>query len=557
MALASLAPKAPLHSSGDVASSRFGGVERDPYDRLIGVCLESHRYPCNLLRKNIPKDVARRLWKYIEDHDRVLFRGDKARLVFWEHWNRDNIYHETDVSKLTDLKIHLDRRQEDPQCRHAYAYGSTSSAMLKYLMTYQQVDVSFLDSIFAFGDQEEPLDAGLSLFQYDNAWSQETRLPTLETIGRSGQEWRFSILLRTAERTSEAGWQWSMRQAALYHSFDVVTGKTLWISVKGNNLLEKRIKESTSDIVPAYTEPTDELLASLRAALDILVMLFTWCEENWRWCIRDIEDTIRDIMIKAKTAPIDKKPHFSRARPTTRSSGQISQPTGAGLISFLCEMPEKGFNALKPTRWRRRQITHVEAAPKSQQTAQHARASGARLEASEELVLEMFNYGDLQDLNVMGEKVEDAILIIKLNKALLVDTENFYLMLMDSTELPSDTVTVLHSAVPPFLKKTAAIVRRLETRQLQLESLYNKLNEGKTLFENLLQYRSLQVSRILAEHGNKSIKAMEKMAQKTVEETFSMHIVTILTLMFLPGTFIAMSAQANINCREDLVNNVY
>jgi hypothetical protein len=50
----------------------------------------------------------------------------------------------------------------------------------------------------------------------------------------------------------------------------------------------------------------------------------------------------------------------------------------------------------------------------------------------------------------------------------------------------------------------------------------------------------VQVSHIFATSGHLQGQKMEKIAAKTEQETISMHIITFVTLMFLPGTFVAV-----------------
>jgi hypothetical protein len=49
------------------------------------------------------------------------------------------------------------------------------------------------------------------------------------------------------------------------------------------------------------------------------------------------------------------------------------------------------------------------------------------------------------------------------------------------------------------------------------------------------------VSRIFAEHGHRSAINMENIARRTERETVSMHTVTVVTLVFLPATFLGVS----------------
>lgn len=49
------------------------------------------------------------------------------------------------------------------------------------------------------------------------------------------------------------------------------------------------------------------------------------------------------------------------------------------------------------------------------------------------------------------------------------------------------------------------------------------------------------MSRIFAEHGHRSAISMENIARRTERETVSMHTVTVVTLLFLPATFLGVS----------------
>lgn len=66
--------------------------------------------------------------------------------------------------------------------------------------------------------------------------------------------------------------------------------------------------------------------------------------------------------------------------------------------------------------------------------------------------------------------------------------------------------------------------------------------------QGILQFRNMQATKDLAEKAQKSAENMEAMtvemhtiAQKTKVETVSMRIITLVTLFFLPGTFISVS----------------
>jgi hypothetical protein len=63
-------------------------------------------------------------------------------------------------------------------------------------------------------------------------------------------------------------------------------------------------------------------------------------------------------------------------------------------------------------------------------------------------------------------------------------------------------------------------------------------------FDGILQYRSVQVSHMFTESSHIQSEKMEQIAYKTEKETISMHVITCVTLAFLPGTFVAVSNPA-------------
>lgn len=64
----------------------------------------------------------------------------------------------------------------------------------------------------------------------------------------------------------------------------------------------------------------------------------------------------------------------------------------------------------------------------------------------------------------------------------------------------------------------------------------------------ILEYQNIEASKLLAVKAQESTENMEVMtkdmhilARKTTQETVSMRIITLVTLFFLPGTFISVS----------------
>ncbi|KAK3367215.1 hypothetical protein B0T24DRAFT_385828 [Lasiosphaeria ovina] len=535
-------------------------MEFDPHDRLLDVCRNSFRYPRTLL-KRLPRSILEQYQSYLEIHEANLFDSSKARILLWEAWSEGNRFEATEVKDLGLLNKHLIRagNEPDPRYRHFFIESehsraplNCSPAMLKLVLTFHQVDPSFLDCLLTFGDQDEPQDACLSQFQCHDALEIQDRLPYIPELGRSGKEIRCSFLLRSVESAPEAtSWPWSIRQLAVYHSFDISNGRTVWITTKGNDLMQKRIMEDTIDMPALGASAGRDVSASFEAALGTLLIYFTWSAENWRWFVRDIENLVRQILAKAKTVPVDQKPHFVNAPPMMSAGLTTSSKTGSSQWNYPLSEKHGIFGSFKISQrsWRTSHPLNASPAPQPPPFGHAQPGERSRREMPDDiLVLELFNYKDLQKLNNLGERLEGGLLAIDLILGVLRDISDNYKRLAESEDIGGDVKAKqsFTDSISRFLTKTRRITRSLETRQTQLISLQKKLKEGKTLFESLLQFRGLQVGRIFAEHGHKSALVMQNIAYRTEQETVTVRVITVTTLLFLPATFLSSFFQSGI-----------
>jgi len=88
---------------------------------------------------------------------------------------------------------------------------------------------------------------------------------------------------------------WSIRQTAVYHSLDVVTGNAFWIIVKGDELVRERIE---SAMVPSgISTQLDDLDIRgnpFAASLATHMIICDWCSETWRWYISFLEEVLSE-----------------------------------------------------------------------------------------------------------------------------------------------------------------------------------------------------------------------------------------------------------------------
>jgi hypothetical protein len=308
------------------------------------------------------------------------------------------------------------------------------------------------------------------------------RLPRIARLGRSGRELRHSFLLRSVERAEGAKDPWSIRQVAAYHSFDVETGRSVWITVKGNDLLQRRIIEDSDDL-PVYQGAMGlDVGASFDASLVTHLIFFRWCEENWRWYVRDMEERIRGSLIRAKTIPVDSEPRFTT----------FSHKTGTGISASsrgsdvkpawptLAPLSEKRSVLQSIKELGRPRQTTFGLAPAAAETHELPLSQGRRVPEGM-LVLNMFNYKDLQKLSILVERLEEATLVIQLNLDALRDIYEYYQHPIDFDGLKVDVRDHIQKSAASFRLKLGQIIRSMETRQTQLASLRKRLDNGKAL----------------------------------------------------------------------------
>lgn len=182
--------------------------------------------------------------------------------------------------------------------------------MLVAALTHHQVMVSFLDFIFPFGMQEYLEDF------YFNGFREETRLssPTsglvIPRLGRSGRDIRLCYNLKSVERSSDQHWPWSIRQTAVYHSFDAEYGKALWIMVKGNELMKNRIQDSTAKDAVGSTDIKNfgSTSAAFASSLATHLMIAEWCDEDWRWYLNYLEGRLHGATRRATAILLEREP---------------------------------------------------------------------------------------------------------------------------------------------------------------------------------------------------------------------------------------------------------
>ncbi len=177
-----------------------------------------------------------------------------------------------------------------------------SRNMLARILTYHQVMPSYLDFISVFGLQSEARDLRYSSFREQTLLSDPPRGPAVPKLGRSGRQFQLCYNLKSVTCLSAPHTvpleeeEWSIRQAAFHHQFDVITGTTLWIVTKGDLVIKARAQEMTSERGRPEDKAFDTPEKCLKSSLAAHLLYCHWATEDWRWYIQWLEEVIQSAV---------------------------------------------------------------------------------------------------------------------------------------------------------------------------------------------------------------------------------------------------------------------
>lgn len=155
----------------------------------------------------------------------------------------------------------------------------------------------YLDFIFVFGSQNEARDLRFSGFREQLSLRKTTHPFDIRPLGRSGRQFQLSynlktVVLKSPVSTELSNKDWSIRQAAFHHQFDIEIGTTLWIVTQGALAIKERVQEMTA----IHGRPVDRQFGNnvecFRTSLTTHLLYCQWSTEEWRWYIQWLEEII-------------------------------------------------------------------------------------------------------------------------------------------------------------------------------------------------------------------------------------------------------------------------
>lgn len=415
--------------------------------------------------------------------------------------------------------------------------------MMVFAFSYMQVMPAFLDFVFPFGRQEFPDDFQYAGFRHESSVGEGFEALCVPELGRSGMEIRMCYSLKSVEPSAgQKEWPWSIRMTSVYHAFDVKFGHATWLMVKGNDLMKSRISETTGSQKLFPQSSYDSVKQAFASTLGIHWLLGEWSAENWRWYLNFLDNQLQGLTRQTLAMVVD-------GTPITTELGAKDYPQVHTRQSTTSTLVEKGSlpdSETKTSFYKSFSAAYhaLKIVTKSPPDLPTVPCTLSRQDGHPE-----FSLIDLQKLQDLQEKVNEATLTIKSNISVITELGEYYVSIVKWEDWPEEILRQSERYVIGLSKRFQIIEKDLHVQLSRTESLSNRLADRKALLYAVLEYRTLEANRVLAEKARRSADNMEDMtrgmhdiAQKTQQETVSMRIITLVTLFFLPGTFISVHA---------------
>jgi hypothetical protein len=432
----------------------------------------------------------------------------------------------------------------DPMVRFMFFHApnsrdalNTTHQMFTTAMSYNQVMSGFLDFVFPFGQQVDAQDFHFCGFRTETQLREPVAEP-LSSIGRSGQFFQLCYNLKSVEFTKKASsWPWSIRHTATHMSFDVKYGRTNWIMMKGNKLIMRRMTELTQSSGRNGIRQIRNVVDAFAASLKVHSELCEWSREGWRWYIKFLEEQFHEGTNSAMLAELTKRPM------TTANEQQLQanrSPTAPAQ-----HVPRRISTMLKTAFTTKKSPEPEVTVPLEVllSTSPHNKRFKDPAVA----------FPHLKKCQHIAEKCNEVLLVLKLNIQILTQLLEYYQNLRGRRDFPARLRSETEDDMLEFETKISSAVTDFKIQQSRAETLVQLLGDRKTLLLSKIEQSQMLTNQEWSEKAHISTRKMEVMtismeaiAKKTERETILIRIITVVTLLFLPATYVSTLMSTDI-----------
>ena len=323
----------------------------------------------------------------------------------------------------------------------------------------------------------------------------DERGPELSTLGRSGLDYQLCYNLKsvesstgqhivTVESTKDQPWPWSIRQTAAHHQFDVDSGRAGWIIVKGNKLMQTRMKSEMESRMRQHSSTPDrdtEAVENFASTLAMHLVLCKWSCERWRWYINYLEedfDRVTRRIVSAEVSALPPPPSHTPA-PKVRKSARKR-----GIRLFLPSLRKTSITAYNMITMPANTNRHPSVALSEPEDPPELPPDlpPARREATIDNGGHNFTFGDLQRTQYLEERANETVLVLKSNLGVLAYLREYYTTLLDNEPFLNKRLKhEYQSAISRFEKMVKQVESELLMHQSRVESFSHVVENRKNL----------------------------------------------------------------------------
>ena len=442
----------------------------------------------------------------------------------------------------------------------------TTREMLMLCFTYAHIMPDFVEFLFPFGYQSSAQDPHFSSFRQRFYRNPSFAIPELAW---SGKEIQMCYNLKSAEKSGSDPGDWSIRDCAVHHTLDLENPRANWIIVKGNEMMKNRIEQATNDHddMSAYETYHEAFASSLATHL----IFCEWAAEQWRWYIIDLEEQSQNTSGRAVVAPVTVHSSPMSAQDEFPMNQRTeTQKTNGSLVAKITRtqtMLTEKFTIASTKPKPALQHTYTDPETKlSQPLPPNITMKGdpaadpqqpqpePEFEDSEE---KDFSLAKIQRIQQLEEKVHKILLTLRLNVSIIQQIRQYYDTVTKSRHFPQHALHLCRDEFNQFELRINGIVSSLQMQILRLETLLRLLGDRKNLVSqiihslhdarlnhdqlgSILEYQNTETNKESTKGMVTMTKDMNEIARQTKIETVSMKVITVVTLFFLPGTFISV-----------------
>ena len=413
--------------------------------------------------------------------------------------------------------------------------------MFGSLLTYLQVPHHFLDFVFTFGERVHPLDSSPADCCPISNLDENYLHSDIPQLGRSGLISQLNFSLKGVEPSKgTVTWPWSIRQTSVHHSFDIENGRTFWIFVKGSALISNR---SRSQIRKSEGNYPDTYSNTFSLSLENHLILCDWVNEHWRWYINYIDEELHGISRTPLVAQVDpRQPNLREKKPTrmaTWLSEKSQQSQSSQETMSLAQRARKVFCAT---------IGPLEDGRFSKDQQPHVRES-TRLP----------NFENIQRMQFIEENANTAKLVLSSNLEVLRAIKDHVNSIWDARAFPQQAKRNCENRHHNFNGLLDNTMRCMSMQLTRVDAILNLLAGRRSLVcagyrrsatpwtnqdvqqNDMITYCSIRASLTSSKEIEDMTAVSFRIAAKTENKTVTMKLLAVVTLFFLPMTFISVS----------------